>query len=131
MYLALVYYIQSLVGCSWLITVAGPVATANFLFIYWKKGRPSIFNAGEKLSLSFIVIFVATYIISLINLSLNLLELYLDRLPRFIMIFFSILEILYLLARAFLREIFELMVLHFTITIFMSLFLQVQKYLPF
>lgn len=71
MYLALVYYIQSLVGCSWLITVAGPVATANFLFIYWKKGRPSIFNAGEKLSLSFIVIFVATYIISLINFKLK------------------------------------------------------------
>ena len=71
MYLAIVFYIQTWFGCSWLITVAGPVATANFLFVYWKKGRPSIFNAGEQLSISFIIIFVATYIVSLINFKLK------------------------------------------------------------
>ena len=72
-YMALVYYIQSLLGISFFLIVAGPIATAQFVFRYFRKGRPSIFNAGEKLSISFIIIFVFIYVVSLINFQFKFL----------------------------------------------------------
>ncbi len=66
-YLALVYYIQSILGVGLLITIAGPLATIMYLRMYIKRGRPSLFNAGERFSTTFLGIFAFIYIVSVIN----------------------------------------------------------------
>lgn len=71
--LATVYYIQSLLSCDYLIALAGPLFTLLFVISYFRKGRPSLFNAGEHLSGTFIIIFVFLYVVSVVNFQLKYL----------------------------------------------------------
>ena len=67
LYMATWYYVESLTGLQGLIMVMGPLTSAIALFLYFKNGRPSIFNAAEHFRWTYVIIFVGIYLISMIN----------------------------------------------------------------
>lgn len=69
--LATLYFIESITGLRGMITVAGPVFSGIAIFKYFKKGRPSLFNAGEHFRWTGIIIFGFIFVISILNFQLK------------------------------------------------------------
>ncbi len=70
-YLATVYLIESITGINGLIMVAGPIASLISIYRYFKKGRPSLYNAGEHFSWVGLIIFGFIFIASTLNFQLK------------------------------------------------------------
>ncbi len=71
MYLASLYYVESLAGCKGLITLAGP-ATSFIAAVYYIRGkRPIVYNAGEGFRWTYGVLFVFLYLVSVISFQLK------------------------------------------------------------
>ena len=66
-YMAILYYIESMTGLTGIIMVAGPLTSVIALIVYLKKGRPSLLNASESFNWIYVIIFVAIYIFSFFN----------------------------------------------------------------
>ncbi|MBQ7148605.1 MAG: hypothetical protein IJR96_07615 [Pseudobutyrivibrio sp.] len=73
MYMAALYYMESLLKVPGIIMVAGPVTSIIAIIYYFKKGRPSIFNAGERFRLTYLIIFVFIYMASAFGFQLKYL----------------------------------------------------------
>ncbi len=70
-FMATVYFIQSLLQLAGLVTVIGPVITVIAIMLYFKHGRPSVYNADEKFSWNGVIIFGFNYIVSVLNFQLK------------------------------------------------------------
>ncbi|WP_028234647.1 hypothetical protein [Pseudobutyrivibrio sp. MD2005] len=71
MYLATLYYIESLTGIKNIILVAGPVASVVGIMAYIKKGRPSLLNADEQFRGAWVIIFAFIFIASSLSFLLK------------------------------------------------------------
>ncbi len=69
--LATIYFIESIIGINGLIAVAGPVLSVIAFIRYFKKGRPSVYNAYEHFKWLGILIFGFIFIVSTINFQLK------------------------------------------------------------
>jgi hypothetical protein len=72
-YMATLYYLESLLGINGIIMFAGPITTAVSAIYYFKKGRPSVFNALERFRWTYLIIFVFLYVVSMLNFQLKYL----------------------------------------------------------
>ena len=70
-YMATLYFVESLVKLNGLIMVAGPITTIVAIIVYIKKGRPSFYNAGEHFRWTGIIIFGFIYLASVLNFQLK------------------------------------------------------------
>ncbi len=70
-YNAILYYVESMIGINGLIMLAGPITSIIAIITYYKKGRPSLFNATEKFSWNGIIIFGFIYLVSFLNFQLK------------------------------------------------------------
>ncbi|WP_167511417.1 hypothetical protein [Pseudobutyrivibrio xylanivorans] len=73
MLMAMVYYLESLTGIKYLTMLAGPIATLVAVAHYSKKGRPSVFNAGEQFRWSYLILFAIIYIAATLNVQVKYL----------------------------------------------------------
>ncbi len=71
--ISLLYYFESLFKVKGLIAVAGPVLSVLAILVYLKKGRPSVFNAGEHFRWLYVILFAIIYITSMLNFQLRYL----------------------------------------------------------
>ncbi len=72
-YMAALYFIESLAGLNGLIMLAGPLTSTAGLIYFIKKGKPYIFNAGEHFRFTYLIIFVFIYIVSALSFQLKYL----------------------------------------------------------
>lgn len=72
-YMAVLYFIESLLKINGIIMVAGPITSIIAIFVYIKKGKPSFFNAGEEFRWTGIIIFGFIYLASFLNFQLKYL----------------------------------------------------------
>ena len=72
-YMAALYYIESITGIKGIILVAGPVTSAAGIFCYLKNDRPSVFNASERFRWTYVIIFAFIYVVSMLNFQLKYL----------------------------------------------------------
>ncbi|WP_028241894.1 hypothetical protein [Pseudobutyrivibrio ruminis] len=70
-YMATLYFIESLLKINGIIMVAGPITSILAVFVYIKKGRPSLFNAGEHFRWTGIIIFGFIYLASVLNFQIK------------------------------------------------------------
>ena len=70
-YMAALYFVESLVKLNGLIMVAGPTTTIVAIIVYIKKGRPSFYNADEHFRWTGIIIFGFIYLASVLNFQLK------------------------------------------------------------
>lgn len=73
MYMAALYWIESLTGINGIIMFAGPVTSAFAIFVYFKNDRPSVFNALERFRWTYVIIFAFIYVVSMLNFQLKYL----------------------------------------------------------
>ncbi len=72
-YISFLYYIESLLKLNGLIAMAGPITSAIAVIVYFKKGRPSVFNAGEHFRWMYVILFAIIYVASMLNFQLRYL----------------------------------------------------------
>ena len=66
-YLATLYYIESLLGLHGIIMLAGPITSLVAVCLYQMKNKPSVFNASERFRGIYVGIFLFIYIVSMLN----------------------------------------------------------------
>lgn len=76
MYMAALYYLESLIGVNGIIMVAGPVTSLIAIIMYFKAGRPSVFNAAEGFRWTYGVVFAVIFIASILNVQAKYLFAY-------------------------------------------------------
>ena len=72
-FLAALYFIESLTGIKNIIMLEGPLVSVASLIYFIKKGKPYIFNAGEHFRFTYLIIFVFIYIASALSFQLKYL----------------------------------------------------------
>ncbi|SFH94690.1 hypothetical protein SAMN04487830_1146 [Pseudobutyrivibrio sp. OR37] len=71
LYLATLYFLESMSKLNGLIMVAGPITTIIAIIVYLKKGKPSFYNADEHFRWTGIIIFGFIYLVSVLNFQLK------------------------------------------------------------
>lgn len=72
--LAIIYYVESLLKLKYVISVAGPLLSIIAIYLYIKKGRPSLCNEGEEIRPTFYIILGIIFVMCLLGFVLQFIN---------------------------------------------------------